>query len=48
MNAFNAATGRRLWNSGSTITGGIWASPLVANGKLYVGSWDGNFYAFGP
>ena len=24
------------------------SSPAVADGKVYVGSWDGNVYAFGP
>jgi len=46
--AYNAATGAHLWNSGSTIQDGIWAAPLVANGRLYAGSWDGHLYAFGP
>ena len=46
--AFNAATGMQLWNSGSTITGGIYAAPSVVNGKLYVGAWDHKIYAFGP
>lgn len=46
--AYDAATGAHLWNSGSTIAGGIWSAPLVANGRLYTGSWDGHLYAFGP
>jgi outer membrane protein assembly factor BamB len=46
--AFNAATGTQLWNSGNTITGPIYASPTVVNGKVYVGSWDHKIYAFAP
>jgi outer membrane protein assembly factor BamB len=46
--AYDAATGARVWDSGSVIGGGIWAAALVANGRLYVGSWDGHLYAFGP
>ncbi len=46
--AFDAVTGQQLWNSGSTITGGLYAAPIVVNGKLYVGSWDHVFYAFAP
>ena len=46
--AFNAATGTELWNSGSSISGGIYAAPAVVNGKLYVGAWDHKLYAFGP
>jgi outer membrane protein assembly factor BamB len=25
----------------------VWSSPAVANGTVYVGSYDGNVYAFG-
>ena len=46
--AFDALDGTPLWNSGSTISGGIWAAPSVVNGRLYVGSWDGHLYSFGP
>jgi outer membrane protein assembly factor BamB len=32
----------------SYTTGGyVWSSPAVANGVVYVGSWDGKVYAFG-
>jgi outer membrane protein assembly factor BamB len=48
VRAYDAATGKKLWGSGSLITDGIWSAPLVANGRLFVGSWDGNLYAFGP
>jgi outer membrane protein assembly factor BamB len=46
--AFDAATGKRLWNSGATIAGGLYAAPTVINGKLFVGAWDNKLYAFGP
>ena len=43
--AFDASTGQALWNSGSTIMGATFAAPTV-DGRLYLGSWDGNLYAF--
>ena len=46
--AFDAATGRLLWSSGPTISGGLYAEPTVVNGLLYVPSWDHRLYAFGP
>jgi outer membrane protein assembly factor BamB len=46
--AYDAATGAPVWDSGSVIQGGIWAAALVANGRLYAGSWDGHLYAFRP
>jgi outer membrane protein assembly factor BamB len=45
--AFDAATGTQLWSSGST-TGQLFAAPTLANGKLFVASWDHHLYAFGP
>jgi outer membrane protein assembly factor BamB len=47
--AFDAVTGRELWNSGRTISsyiprGNLWAS----NSQVYVGTYDGTVYAFGP
>jgi hypothetical protein len=45
--AFDAATGTPLWSSGSTIAGGIFATPMVVNGRLFVGGWKGKLYAFG-
>ena len=40
----NAATGRELWQHE---TGGdYWASPLVADGKVYIGSRRGDFWVF--
>jgi len=45
--AFDAKTGERLWDSGTTITGGLYAAPMVVNGRLYVASWDHSLYSFG-
>ena len=43
--ALNARTGAKLW---SYTTGGeVWSSPAVANGVVYIGSYDGKVYAFG-
>jgi hypothetical protein len=43
--AFEAATGRPLW---SVPTGNaVYPSPAVANGTVYVTSYDGYLYAFG-
>jgi outer membrane protein assembly factor BamB len=44
--AYDARTGRRLWNSGDLIRGPIFAAPTVVNGSLYVASWDGRVRAF--
>jgi outer membrane protein assembly factor BamB len=46
--AFDAVTGTELWNSGTTIGGGLYAAPTVVNGKLLVASWDHQLYEFGP
>ena len=45
--AYAADTGTPLWNSGTTVGGMIFAPPVVADGKLIVGAWDGQLYAFG-
>jgi outer membrane protein assembly factor BamB len=41
VSAFDAASGTRLWNSG---TGGfaVYAAPMVANGTLFAGVWSGS------
>jgi outer membrane protein assembly factor BamB len=44
--AFDAASGRQLWRS-STITGSVFASATIVNGRLLVPSWDNHLYAFG-
>jgi len=50
--AFDAATGRVLWNSGLTFTGPVFAPPVVVNGGLYTVSWNdtggATLTAFGP
>src|SRR5436305_637827 len=45
--AFDAVTGTQLWSSQSTITGAIYGAPIVVNGRVFVGAWDGKLYAFG-
>jgi len=44
--ALNAKTGAQLWTSGDNF--GQETSPVVANGVVYLGSVNGNLYAFGP
>ena len=38
--ALNATTGAKLWNF--RMTDGVTSSPVVANGVVYVGSYNGN------
>jgi outer membrane protein assembly factor BamB len=45
--AMNAATGAILWDSGTTITGPMYQSATVANGRVYVGSYDMKLHVFG-
>jgi outer membrane protein assembly factor BamB len=40
----DAKTGERLWTH--DIKGEVWASPYVADGKVYLGTRSGNFYIF--
>ncbi len=44
--AYDAATGKPLWNSGSTIKGPLFDAPTIVNGAVYTGSWDRRLYAF--
>lgn len=44
--AYDASTGKPVWNSGGLITGPVFAAPTVVNGALYVGSWDHKLHAF--
>jgi hypothetical protein len=44
--AFDAATGRELWQS-SAIKGPVLAPATIVNGMLFVPSFDGQLYAFG-
>ena len=46
--AFDAATGRELYSSGETISGITHFSGIaVANGRVYVTTFDSNVYSFG-
>lgn len=45
--AFAAKDGARLWGSGRIIGGGIFTSPTVANGQVFVAAFDHILYAFG-
>jgi outer membrane protein assembly factor BamB len=45
--AFDAAPGNYLWDSGALIQNGIYASPMVVNGLLFVAAFDHKLYAFG-
>ena len=46
--AFNAATGAKLWSSGTQVTGRIYTAATVANGQLLIASHTGSVYAFAP
>ncbi len=46
--AFDAGSGTLLWSTGSLIQGGVFASPTVINGQLFVPAYDHHLYAFGP
>jgi outer membrane protein assembly factor BamB len=41
VHAYNALTGAPLWDSGANAAGATYAAPIVADGKLFAGSWDG-------
>jgi len=48
LHAYEGATGKRLWNSGTAMTafaspGSLWSN----GGQVYVGTHDGTLYAFG-
>jgi outer membrane protein assembly factor BamB len=46
--ALDAETGKELWSSGDQITSFAHFSGLsVANGRVYLGTYDGNLYSFG-
>ena len=46
--ALDGLTGKELWNSGDTITSWNHFSGItVANGRVYIGTWDGMLYTFG-
>ena len=41
VHAYNAQTGVQLWSSGSFAGGSTFAAPIVADGRLIFGSWNG-------
>ena len=46
--ALDGQTGRELWSSGNTITSfNHWSGMTVANGRVYLGMFDGTLYSFG-
>lgn len=45
MHCVDAATGQGLWTQ--EIKGEVWASPMVADGKVYLGTRSGQFWVFG-
>jgi outer membrane protein assembly factor BamB len=44
MHCVDSETGKAVWTH--EINGEVWASPLVADGKVYRGTRSGNFYVF--
>jgi outer membrane protein assembly factor BamB len=47
--ALDAETGRQLYSSEKLIDSFThFSEPVVAAGKVYVSTWDGKVYAFGP
>lgn len=47
VEAFSAASGAPLWNSGSSIASGMESGPTIVNGRVYVVDWSDTLYAFG-
>jgi outer membrane protein assembly factor BamB len=46
--ALDAETGKELWSSGDTMTSfNHFTSVTVANGKVYLSTYDGKVYCFG-
>ncbi len=46
--ALDAQTGKELWNSGKQITTwNHWSGLAVANGRIYINTYDGTLYSFG-
>jgi outer membrane protein assembly factor BamB len=46
--ALDAQTGKELWSSGEQIKSwNHWSGITVANGRVYIGTFDGMFYCFG-
>ena len=46
--ALDAQNGKELWSSGNQIASwNHWSGLSVANGRVYIGTYDGNIYCFG-
>lgn len=46
--ALDAQSGKELWSSGDQITSwNHWSGLSVANGRVYIGTYDSNLYCFG-
>ncbi len=46
--ALDAQTGKELWSSGNQITSwNHWSGLSIANGRVYIGTYDGVLYSFG-
>jgi outer membrane protein assembly factor BamB len=46
--ALDAQTGKELWSSGDQIKSwNHWSGLSIANGKVYIGTYDSNLYCFG-
>ena len=46
--ALDARTGKELWSSGDEIASwNHWGGISIANGRVYIGTFDGYFYSFG-
>ena len=44
----DAQTGKELWNSGTQIhQWNHWSGIAVANGRIYINTFDGTLYSFG-
>jgi outer membrane protein assembly factor BamB len=44
----DAQTGKELWSSGNEITSwNHWSGLSLANGRVYIGTFDGNLYCYG-
>ena len=48
MHVLDAMTGKELWSSGDQITSfNHFTSLSMANGRVYLGTFDGMLYSFG-
>jgi outer membrane protein assembly factor BamB len=45
--ALNSSTLTNFWNSGSSITGPVYAAPAIIGGQVFIGSWDHKLHVFG-